>query len=287
MSNAVDERLFGRHEYTRSFRIGATTMLVSPFVWATVFFFAEGDFSLISIPLLVLGLSFVPLVIRYNTFALTLANDEIHIESWKNRKIFSIEDIVELRTREVSTRESTYVRVRQGAKFSFEHGLQNYEFIKECLLERSLLSRREEDQRKAKGTHRYRKTYLVWLSLAIFTLAFVIAQMLPETDLGSRFVVGMLILFGTPLVVLFIRDLAFQLEIDEEGVRAKRFSSRNAILFTDVEKIEGDSWGMTLADSSRRKISFSRFLDNYEHIREYLFRACQAGKVTPLEDLLE
>ncbi len=89
----------------------------------------------------------------------------------------------------------------------------------------------------------------------------------------------------TPLVFLLMRDLAFQLEIDEEGIRAKRLGSRKTILFTDIEKIQGDSWGVTLTDSSE-KIDFGRFLENYEHIREYLFRASQAGKVTPLEDLL-
>jgi hypothetical protein len=102
-------------------------------------------------------------------------------------------------------------------------------------------------------------------------------------SISAVIVVALLIV---PILCLAVRDLAFVLRVNEDGVYVKWLGSKRTIFFTNIENIEGDSWGVILTDSSRRKIGFSRFLENYTHVREYLLRACQAGKVTPFENLL-
>lgn len=283
----MDERVFGRHEYGFWFRAVVTAGLLVPFVFSAIFLIAGSDYSFVALAFLLLGFIGIPLIFRYNYFSLTVSRDEVCVESWRKKIVIAVEDIVEIKIRRLSSLESAHIRDSSGNKFSFEHDLKNYEHVLKFLRERSLPGRRQEDQNKAIGIHRYRKSYLALLNGYIAFGAFIMASALRDTDLDSRIVVIVLVFLGALWFYSVVRDMAFQLKVDEDGVQARRFGSKQVILFTNVEKIEGGDWSVTLSDSSKQKIGFSRFLENYGHIKEYVFRACQAGKVTPLEDLLE
>jgi hypothetical protein len=283
----LDQRVFGRHEYGFWFRAVVTAGLLGPFVYSAIFLFVGGELAFIGLFFLLLGVLGLPLIFRYNFFSLTVSRDEVRVESWRRKTVIALEDIVEIRTRSLGSWESASIRDRMGSKFSFEHDLRNYERIMKFLRERSVLGRRREDRAKAIGTHRYRRSALALWNLFLAWGIFVVLSIFLHNVSDSRIKVIALIFVGSVWLCVILWDLAFQLKIDDDGVQAKWLGSKKTILFTDIEKIEGGEWRVILTDSSKKKIGFGRILENYEHVREYLFRACQAGRVTPLEDLLE
>jgi hypothetical protein len=287
-----EKSVSGTYEYHWLNKVGFNVGYLFVLFLSIAFSFAEGIEALLL--MLVTGLIWIvmlPLAIRYNTFAMTIHDDEVRISSFRKKKVIAVGDIVDIRSRFFQYIEAVYVRDRLGQKFSFDSNLQNFESIKQYLLERSVLGRRQEDERKALGAHRYHKLYKIVLTIVVPAIWFGAIHVFPlsvfEGDfeietLSHAFPFVLLLVFGILGVFLMVQDLPLTIWVDEQGVRSKTLGSTRQISFDNFETVRVKTFAtaedVKIVGVSGTKIEFHGLLEDFAHIKRFLVRRHQAGK---------
>lgn len=168
---------------------------------------------------------------------------------------------------------------------AFDGGLENYEEIKQRLFEACRANVRLK-QRAAIGGHKYVPGYKLaeactvvaaWaLAITIFPYGVASGDFVVQGDLERIVLSGILLVFAVPGSMVAIRDLTFELEVDEDAVRARWLRGARTIPFARTTKVDvrGEALGesLSIVDRSRKKIAFTKFLPDYESVKRYILR---------------